>query len=219
MNQKIDMKSELTKAISGIDDLFSVELKLSKDLGNVSSVIEAHAFLKPKFEHKDMGEEIKAVFDGWYKDGYVTLKLTMHNGIGGLSLFIRGVRFNINQSVKRKDAHGENGDAISKDVRAFVRSMIREWRKEAERRNDAKGRAWAANTIKSAIDAYPCERKRIEEYGENVTANIVSSHLSRLSVDIKRSKETEQVNLDLSLSLKNIDNDKLKAIMALIQQI
>ncbi len=214
-NTDVNMKTELNKAISGIEDLFSVELNISKEPSDLRSFIEGHAFLRPK----DMGEEIKSVFDQWYSVGYITLALTMHNGIGGMSLFIRGVRFNINQSVKKKDAHGENGDALSKDLRAFVRSIIREWKKEAERRNDANGRSWATEIIRDAMSAYPAERKRIEEFGENISANMSSSHIYKISVDVKNSNEIDQVNLDLSLSLKNIDNDKLKAIMALIQQI
>jgi len=214
-NTDVNMKTELNKAISGIEDLFSVELNISKEPSDLRSFIEGHAFLRPK----DMGEEIKSVFDQWYSVGYITLALTMHNGIGGMSLFIRGVRFNINQSVKKKDAHGENGDALSKDLRAFVRSIIREWKKEAERRNDANGRSWATEIIRDAMSAYPAERKRIEEFGENISANMSSSHIYKISVDVKKSNEIDQVNLDLSLSLKNIDNDKLKAIMALIQQI
>jgi hypothetical protein len=219
MNPDINMKTELTKAISGIEDLFSVEVNISKEPSDLRSLVEAHAFLRPNFEHKDMGEEIKSVFDKWYENGYLTLCLTMHNGLTGMSLFIRGVRFHIDQSVKKKDAHGENGDVLSKDLRAFVRSIIREWKKEAERRNDAKGRSWATETIRDAMSAYPAERKRIEEFGENISANMSSSHISKISVDVKKSKDIDQVNLDLSLSLKNIDNDKLKAIMALIQQI
>lgn len=219
MNPDVNMKTELTKVISGIEDLFSVEVNISKEPTDLRSFIEAHAFLRPNFEHKDMSEEIKLVFDEWYRHGYITLTLTMHNGAGGMSLFSRGVRFNINQSVKKKDAHGENGDALSKDLRAFVRSIIREWKKEAERRNDANGRSWATEIIRDAMSAYPAERKRIEEFGENISANMSSSHIYKISVDVKNSNEIDQVNLDLSLSLKNIDNDKLKAIMALIQQI
>lgn len=200
----------------GVSDLFDAQILKNEVL---SGSLKSAVLLTPKLETL---VECRALYERWYseKNG-VLLDLTLYQD----ALYIRTISKPISQATGKKDVI--DADTIKKltsGFRAFMLTMVREWKKANEDLTKQKNSNWAVQMVAAAYDfksqGYELDDSQSAFRGSVLDKTVVAMTpkgdtraVRRATWEVRPTNSAEIVDLDVTLSLKGLSKAQLQKVI------
>ncbi|HDX8425988.1 TPA: hypothetical protein RQN23_000664 [Aeromonas veronii] len=208
-SEEVELRNALAYVLLQVNDIFRTEVGQSEF--SLSS-LKAFVSLTPNFGHKDFTEGMKDVFHDWYRDFNFMIEFTLYKD----SLFLRAVRKPIHQSSGKKDIHFSDVNDAANGVRTFLKGVIREWKKESQKRAKEKKNSWIGQTIEAKFNDVGCVSSEPGKVAVNKIKN-ENAPFNSIKFEAVPSTSSDRVSLELSISVAEITPEKLERILNAIK--
>ncbi|MFM5295151.1 hypothetical protein ACEUAI_13095 [Aeromonas veronii] len=208
-SEETERRNALAYVLIQINDIVRAEMRQSDFHLNT---LRASVSFIPNFGHKDFTQGMKDVFYDWYDRFEFMFEFTMHKD----SLFIRAVNKPSHQSSGKKDIHFSNINDAANGVRTFLKGVIREWKKESQKRAKEKKSSWIGQSIEEKLNDIGCVSNEPGKVAISKMKN-ENSPFNSINFEVTPSTSSDRVSLALSISVAEITPEKLDRILNAIK--
>jgi hypothetical protein len=208
-SEEVERRNALSYVLLQVNDIFRSEVRKSDF---EMSSLKTYVSFTPNFGHKDFTEGMKEVFHDWYEKFDFLIEFTIYKD----SIFLRSVCKPIHQSSGKKDIHFSDVKDAANGVRTFLKGIVREWKKESQKRSKEKKNSWVGSSIESELNEIGC----ISNWpGKILVSKIKGDGVPFNSIEFESliSATSDRASLKLSISVDDITPDKLERILKAIK--
>lgn len=199
----------LRKSLAEVSDIFSYALCAQTQRSGLLTI--AVDFV-PIFDERSIANGVKDVFDDWYTND--NRNFMVEFTIYDQHVFIRTISPPIGQTTGKRDLKYNFEDGFGKKLRSFLIAARKNWENRADTISKEKKIRWAIDPF--GFDADDTDIARSDNHTVLVSSNDRDIRLEAIAKPI--SGDDENVILEMKLSFRHIDKDRIEKIAALINQ-